>query len=781
MNYSMLQREIKNNNLDNINKIIEDKDYKTLKELYNHIKLSNNKNILYRYIAILLNNINYDNEGISFIKEKKYVFKYLDSINYSFNLNKLSDTELSYLSMNKIYKVVLERINNNTFNISSLGIKNLDYLLNIIYKEKYYDILNKLIDDYDFIMVYNKSTISTKNLVKYSRNNFFKEKIITSNKFIKDLYNDPSIANYLSNKEVMYLKNDVSINNLFLSNGIRFDILDKKSIKNILENVDMFKIFPFNTIYEFSETYYDKEDLINNDVFMNIYLDSIDCLKHSNFISNLDKEESSRLLRYNLSDIARLYILLNSKYLYVLLKEKENKDLVYNSNNRDIFKFLDGQTTLSILKTKDNILRDYFDVISKISTNIVVSLKSDKLYEEYLDLCKHKKLNSFQKEYMEEIFGYNSKDKSKHKKSSKVEKIIRVKERSKKEEKVYNNLKEKNIYLDDTLDEYFLNEKNINIKFSVLKYIVRYRSIQADINEILTIKEPADIYMLYKSLDGLNKEMYLPLIVKMIADSIRGKNRKKVGNFKTFLEKKLTLKDWNDIVNYLLYFIPLVPGVIKNNYLKTPTYLYEITNYEKNLLNIQDKTFIKYKLAKEEIYYLLNNYPKKYSFINELNNKYLGNKVYRIKDVYVKVNDIYNDIVNNYNSLIKASNNNLKKENNIYISKNKYTYLLLEESKINSYDKYINYLREINLLNLKIVDKKPLPGLYYGFDNIDKNSLYNHNENVLTISKFVDKEPICYRMPSFILITGEELKEKAMRINATFDNKLKIIMLCKVK
>ncbi len=819
MNFEAIKKGIKNKDEEIIiqiqNTLIQ-KDSESLKKLYTYFRSKASKQVLYDYIIILITSIDYIydeqmnlNKTISFLNnEQKHILKYLFSTGKKLTTKEISlldDERLSYLPLEDSYPEIIKRINNNKFNYSYLGSKRLTSLFDLLYKNKNKKTLEAMIDNYNFIMEYNNSNIDTSKLLDITMNNEFREKVITSIRFNKELLDNPSlITPYLSIKEVNYLKEDVKINNILLENGLRFDTLDKFAIKNILENIGMFKLYPYITIYEFAESYPDKEELLNNDIFLSIYLDKIDSLKMPNtFLKHLTEGNILSILRNKTSEMAilNIFISANKKMRNELLKDNYIKEILYKTKNKEIYKYLDEELITDILNNKDNLIKDYYDILSNLDKDILLNIDHLKIYNEYLELNKKNKVTEEQKEFLKTTFDLKiEKEKQPKTPSKETLKPVNKEASSKEIEKVYKSLKEKNMYLDDTLNTNFLDSNTIKIKFITLEYITKYKEIQDYIKVISNVLQPNDISNLFKAFEGLDKEYFLPPILKTLSLSIRGKNRKKVGDFTKFFKSinTITPKDWNNIIDYLLYFVPIVPGVIKSNYIPTPKSYKDIVSYENNLKEIEDEFFKHYKLTKEEKYYLINKYSKKNNFINEIYNskeqELVNRKYYTLKEVYTAICDIKRSITSEYIGKITIAMNNLKKiDNNIlntsfttYTSKSDYTYLLLNTNNINSYSSYINYLNiistklELNIMNNTNILKD---GLYYGYTDLSKEEIINENNNVLLINKFTSSTPNPYRLPNFLLIIEKDndmsLLDQALKTNETFNKKLKIVILNK--
>ena len=292
MDYKLIIEGIKKDDLGIKSQIVytfNERDFSSLEKLYDYINNYSTKEVKYKYISILLSCLKKDkiydnkmkiNNSILFLEgEQTYIIEYLYNNGYIFSrkqIQSMSNTTLLNLNIEDIYEEVNFRISKNNIYITMLKDKMFRKYIKLLYEYKRVDILKILIDDYEFIKMYDKLRMSVLDLIKNTYNIEFREKILTYNnylKYIKD--NIDKVCDYLSKEEIEYLKEDVMIKNLLVSKGLRFDILDNISIKQVISNLDIFKLYPFKTINEFS-THYKEYKLDTNKEFIDMYMSKIE-------------------------------------------------------------------------------------------------------------------------------------------------------------------------------------------------------------------------------------------------------------------------------------------------------------------------------------------------------------------------------------------------------------------------------------------------------------------------------------------------------------------------
>ena len=947
MNYKEISSKLENNDKTGQQEIISilmSEDYSIIKELYYYLKNNSKKSNVNNYLKIIVNNMNniYDDEmhlnnNLSYLSEEQpLIVKYLLANNYRFSENQIKNMRnnlLILLPIDSVLEEICNRIQKKQFSLSLLILSQIKKVINYAYKNNMNQVIETMIDDYDFIIQYNNSNLDTVKLLSHSGGSIFREKIMTSSRFLAELKDNPeNIAPYLSKEEVIYLETDTDIKNIFLTKGLRYDILDNLTIQNLLDNINIFKTFPFYTINEFFLAVSSKDSLLNNNDFLNIYLDKIDDIYDNiNLFSILNKTYIDRLITSHPKELIYLNVFINSKSNYKewLLTKAPIKEALFNTKRYKIYSYLDHSLLLEILKTKDSIfsynkyfnlleedelkelinspntynsfikeiqdnklsvptinkilsimdlsnqkrfiknITDFFprtlyldffssniplfletyrsnknlsyivnsfdpsqkeiikSLLKNLNKNDLLRIKQEEIENKSLfkiikecfssttsditdlyintpiekliemlkknetlviNLIKARNVDSVKKEiilssdsiikiFLDEkyikyydknllasiISNLNSNQKDKYL-DDKMIKLFYTKDII----KVYNNLKEKNGAILNTLNISFLNEQTIKLKYNILEYITKYKDLQKYILLILDYVSVKDITSLFASLEGYDKEYLLPRVLKTIYDSLKGKNRKKIGNFINFFSelKGVAKEDWLNIISYLLYHIPLVPDAIKNNIVKTPSSYADIRNYEQDFYKQSNDNQLKnYKLTKEEIYYITNKYPKEYAFINELNysNK---RKDYRILEVYKELTKIKNDytnklyceLKNSINNLPKTSNRIQKEKYNLYTSRNRYSYLILDKSAM-PFQEYINYISSVSscFRTILLTESNTISnGVYYSFSNISTDALKDFNEDGYFLNKYSpSKNGNVLTLPDNILVVED--------------------------
>ena len=89
------------------------------------------------------------------------------------------------------------------------------------------------------------------------------------------LISTEEILSDLTQEEIRILREDIEIDNYLISKGISFSTIKDDTIKRLLSDANLFNLYSINTISEFANAYNDKEELLNNDIFLTIYLDKL--------------------------------------------------------------------------------------------------------------------------------------------------------------------------------------------------------------------------------------------------------------------------------------------------------------------------------------------------------------------------------------------------------------------------------------------------------------------------------------------------------------------------
>ena len=986
MDYKEIALKLENNDKDIQKEIINtlnEEDYITIKELFLYLKNNSKKAVVNNYLNIIITNTKdvYDDEmhlnsNLSYLREEQpLIIKYMLINNYRFTDNQIqnmSNNMIIQLPIESVLSIICKRIEKKHFSVSLLNLAKIKKILTFAYDNELDGVVEVMVDDYDFIIQYNNSNIDTPLLLKHSQNLKFREKIMTSTRFIQEIKSVPEhIAPYLSQEEIKYLKTDIRIKNIFLSKGLRYDVLEESVVNNLLDNITIFKMYPFSTINEFIDSVREPINLIDDKKFFDIYLEKITSISPKiNLFQLLNKTQIDRIIALYPREIIYLNIFINAKedYKEWLLEKEEIKTTLYSTKKYEVYNYIDSKLLLDILKNKDYIFEyhKYFNLLNEKELQVLINNKES--YNQFINEIKNNNLDipsinriltilnlSYQKEFVKNITDFfpsylyldflssniplyleiirsnkhlytiinsfipteiekiryllqnlNKDDLLIVKKitisnpalakiikecssssestitdiylSTPVDELIYIIKRNdsvvidliqekvsnatkiniimscdkilsiflnnkfikfydrpfllaildklnKKQKekylntkllnylyssetiKVYNNLKEKNQNILSTLNISFLNANTIKLKFSILEYLTKYKELQNNTLLLLDYITAKDITSLFLALEEYDKEYLLPKLFKIISDSLKGKNRKKIGNFVNFFReiKTITKEDWLNIISYLLYHITLVPDTIKNNIVPVPSNYNELKNYELDFFRLAPEPLLKhYRLTREEVYYITNKYSKGYLFINNLNHLNLTNKEkivkrsYKILEVFKEITKIREDYNNKLSYELKKTINNLPKINNIlikesytfYTSKDKYTYLVFDKDEL-SFEKYTNYIESVTTsfrtIILKDDNLSPKNGLYYTYSNLNKNSLKDFTEDSYYLNKYSpSKNGITLTLPDNILVVQDNANDlsliaEAIKVYKSFKpyKELKIILLNK--
>ena len=410
MDYKLIIEGIKKDDLGIKSQIVytfNERDFSSLEKLYDYINNYSTKEVKYKYISILLSCLKKDkiydnkmkiNNNILFLEgEQTYIIEYLYNNGYIFSrkqIQSMSNTTLLNLNIEDIYEEVNFRISKNNIYITMLKDKMFRKYIKLLYEYKRVDILKILIDDYEFIKMYDKLRMSVLDLIKNTYNIEFREKILTYNNYLKYIKNNiDKVCDYLSKEEIEYLKEDVMIKNLLVSKGLRFDILDNISIKQVISNLDIFKLYPFKTINEFS-THYKEYKLDTNKEFIDMYMSKIDDIyEESKFLNILKYEYIDYILSKPIKDVQLLYLFLSVKKenRNKILSEDKYKSIIYSTKNKKFFSKLDDSIKLDIFLNQEHIM-NYKDLVLNSKSTII--RKVIKKYKEEFE----KNIYSFKKE-----------------------------------------------------------------------------------------------------------------------------------------------------------------------------------------------------------------------------------------------------------------------------------------------------------------------------------------------------------------------------------------------
>ena len=413
--------------------LLAEKDYQTIKNIILSLdrlikKQDLNKNIKENFLFLIAQNIDEQelfDERMSLKKEFSFfngteivLLQKLLRQNYQFNANALNNAKDNLLleiikypnskNCEEAFSILTSHIKNETFDVEHFAEDDMLNYLTLASKLMDQSGVEELINNDTFISIYNSNNVTlpiillASNKIENSR-----LKIITADKSKQYIKQNPEqIANLLSKEEIAFLWQDNDIKNLFINKQLRYDCLDFKSQKNLLENNEVFDLYSLNTIKEFIVGYDDKETLIHHDDFLYTYLTKLNkeavSYQYLDSFINLFDEETLFIItddpRFSyLQDPIILYIInsLKSPCINSFYKNSKVKEALLNNKNITIYTKLPLSIQKEILASLDKLLldndnRQLFlnsddDLIRKIFK------QNNNLYNEILDICINEK------------------------------------------------------------------------------------------------------------------------------------------------------------------------------------------------------------------------------------------------------------------------------------------------------------------------------------------------------------------------------------------------------
>lgn len=289
------------------------------------------------------------------------------------NLNELFIELKNNKDNNKIATSIIDEINNR-IETGELSFTNdqADEIYLYMYlcnKLEIKDTLNKLINDEKFIKVLDSTKIDgsvlpsltnicdkpRKCLIKNSKK--LKESILKG----KGLLSAEDILADLTSEEIKLLRNDLEIDNFLISHGLSFDTLKEETIKRLLSDSSIFSVYSIYTINDFANSYPNKEELLNNEVFFNIYLDKLNDEYHydNKLFELLTVDQVKEILEKSPSIQVLLHLLKDTKdeVQQLLLNNKEIIEYLNNCVDIEILVKIPKNKLLKILKERKNLLQ----------------------------------------------------------------------------------------------------------------------------------------------------------------------------------------------------------------------------------------------------------------------------------------------------------------------------------------------------------------------------------------------------------------------------------------
>ena len=351
------------------------------------------------------------------------------------NLEKLFNELINEKDTNKLTSIIKEInqiLDTTEYSFNNESTEELYNYMLLCNKLEIKDTLNRLVNNIDFIKILDNTKIDgsvlpsltqicdkpRECLIKNSKK--LKESIIREN----GLLSAADILDDLTEEEIKLLREDIEIDNYLISHGLSFSTLKDETIKRLLAEPNIFKLYNIYTINEFANKYKDKEELVNNEAFLKIYFEKLtDNYNYENKIFkylNIDKIEDIlakspslhillHLLKDTKKDIQKL--LLNNKEIIdylkncvdieVLVKIPKHKLLNILKERKKLFQG-SSLKILEILSEKDlqQLFKDnkyfYEELIENIASQTEENLNNliNALPDSYLrDLCNNKIIN----------------------------------------------------------------------------------------------------------------------------------------------------------------------------------------------------------------------------------------------------------------------------------------------------------------------------------------------------------------------------------------------------
>lgn len=202
------------------------------------------------------------------------------------------------------------------------------------------------------------------------------------------LISTEEILSDLTQEEIRILREDIEIDNYLISKGISFSTIKDDTIKRLLSDANLFNLYSINTISEFANAYNDKEELLNNDIFLTIYLDKLNDEYHyvNGLFQALDIPKTQSILSKRDDKHILLHLLKDTKkeVQEYLLKSKELLKTLSDITDEAIISKLPKETIVKLLSKRDNLLNgSNFKVLEKLSKKDL-----EKLFTENVSLYK---------------------------------------------------------------------------------------------------------------------------------------------------------------------------------------------------------------------------------------------------------------------------------------------------------------------------------------------------------------------------------------------------------
>lgn len=337
---------------------------------------------------------------------------------------------------NKIATNILEEINkkieSGEFKFSKEHTDELYTYMFLCNKLEIKDTLNKLVKTMEFIKVLDSTKIDGSiipsltdicdkprtELLKNSKK--IKESILKNN----GILSTEDILEDLTLEEIKILREDFEIDNYLISHGLAFSTLKDETINRLLTDSSIFKLYNIYTINEFANSYNNKQDLIDNEIFFDIYIDKLNDEYHydNKIFELLDLNKVKEIVKNSPSLHVLLHLLKDTKkdIQEYLLKQKEVIDYLKKCIDIEILVKIPKNKLIDLLIERKNLLQGtnlkvletlnktqlqklykenktfYEELLTSIATQTEHNLKHliNGLPDSYLkDLCENKIVN----------------------------------------------------------------------------------------------------------------------------------------------------------------------------------------------------------------------------------------------------------------------------------------------------------------------------------------------------------------------------------------------------
>lgn len=271
------------------------------------------------------------------------------------------------------------------------------------------DTLDELINTPEFIKLIDDTNIdgsvlpSLTNICTKPRTCLLKNSQKLKNSIIKgdNILSPEDILSDLTEEEIRILREDFEIDNYLINKGISFRTLKPETINRLLSDANIFDLYNIYTINEFANSYVNKEDLINNEIFFDIYINKLtDEYNYTNDIFKLlDTNKVKSIIDKYPANHILLHLVKDTKkdVQEYLLKNKELLNSLYDITDEHILSKLPKDLLIRILSKRPKLLSGsnlkVLETLNKKDLSRLLKQNKD-LYQELIDsLLKQTKTN----------------------------------------------------------------------------------------------------------------------------------------------------------------------------------------------------------------------------------------------------------------------------------------------------------------------------------------------------------------------------------------------------